>query len=75
MILFFPHRELPDNILTNDLLSKFDEASSIKDPQQQEEAFCGLMRQLPACNKLLVAWLMMHMEHVIEKVPNLQQFF
>lgn len=61
-------RELPDNILTNEFLPKFDELSSLKDSQQQGDALCGLIRQLPPNNKLLVSWLMIHMEHVIEKV-------
>ncbi|XP_046450987.1 ralA-binding protein 1-like isoform X3 [Daphnia pulex] len=60
-------RELPDNILTNELLSKFEDASSIKDSQLQEETFSGLIRQLPVHNKTLLSWLMVLMEHVIEK--------
>ena len=65
---FYKCRELPDNILTNEFLPKFDEVSSIKDSQQQGDSLCGLIRQLPPNNKLLVSWLMIHMEHVIEKV-------
>ena len=61
-------RELPDNILTNELLSKFEDASSIKDNQYQEETFSGLIRQLPVYNKILLSWLMVLMDHVIEKV-------
>ena len=61
-------RELPDNILTNELLSKFEDASSIKDSQIQEETFGGLIRQLPVYNKILLSWLMVLMDHVIEKV-------
>jgi RalA-binding protein 1 len=63
-------RELPDNILTNELLSKFEDASSIKDSQLQEETFSGLIRQLPVYNKTLLSWLMVLMEHVIEKVDR-----
>lgn len=61
-------RELPDNILTNELLSKFEDASSLKDTQNQEETFNALIGQLPVYNKILLSWLMVHMNHVIEKV-------
>lgn len=60
-------RELPDNILTNELLSKFEDASSIKDSQLQEETFSSLIRQLPVYNRTLLSWLMVLMDHVIEK--------
>ena len=66
----FVSRELPDNILTNELLSKFEDASSIKDSQLQEETFSGLIRQLPVYNRTLLSWLMVLMEHVIEKVDK-----
>ena len=59
---------MPDNILTNELLSKFEDASSIKDSQLQEETFIGLIRQLPVYNKILLSWLMNLWNHVIEKV-------
>ena len=62
------HRELPDNILTNELLPKFEDASTVKDSQLQEETFRNLIRQLPANNRTLISWLMVHMDHVIEKV-------
>ncbi|XP_059351189.1 ralA-binding protein 1-like isoform X2 [Daphnia carinata] len=60
-------RELPDNILSNELLSKFEDASSIKDSQLQEETFSSLIRQLPVYNRTLLSWLMVLMDHVIEK--------
>lgn len=49
---------------------KFEDASSLKDPQNQEEIFLHLVQQLPPCNKLLLSWLMIHMAHVIEKVET-----
>ena len=67
-ILGFVLRELPDNILTNELLSKFEDASSIKDNILQEETFSHLIRLLPVYNRILLSWLMLHMDHVIEKV-------
>jgi len=60
-------RELPEHILTNDLVPKFEEASGIKDQQHQEEVFLSLIKQLPPLNKLLLSWLMVHIDHVIEK--------
>ena len=60
--------ELPEHILTNDLVPKFEEASGIKDQQHQEEVFLSLIKQLPPLNKLLLSWLMVHIDHVIEKV-------
>ena len=67
-ILGFVLRELPENILTNELLYKFEDASSIKDNILQEEMFSHLIRQLPVYNRILLSWLMLHMDHVIEKV-------
>ena len=64
----FYFSELPDHLLTNELAAKFEDASAIKDPQQQEEAFSSLIEQLPVLNKLLLSWLMVHIDHVIEKV-------
>lgn len=65
---YFNSSELPDHILTNELVSKFEEASGIKDQQHQEEVFLSLIKQLPPLNRLLLSWLMVHIDHVIEKV-------
>jgi len=64
----FNFSELPDHILTNELVSKFEEASGIRDQQHQEEVFLALIKQLPPLNRLLLSWLMVHIDHVIEKV-------
>jgi RalA-binding protein 1 len=63
-------RELPDNILTGELLPKFEEAAAIKDSQLQEEQMSALINQLPKYNRILLSWLIVHMEHVIEKVTS-----
>ena len=60
-------RELADNILTVELSSKFEDATCSKDSQQQEEQLANLIGQLPAFNRILLSWLMVHMEHVTER--------
>lgn len=57
-------RELPEPILTTELLSKFEEAGAIK-----EVSLCGaklreLIDQLPSCNRALLGWLLKHFDDV-----------
>lgn len=59
-------RELPEMVLTNFLLPKFEEASVIKNNKKKVEAFQRLINELPTCNRLLLSWMIVHMSHVIE---------
>ncbi|KAL3887084.1 hypothetical protein ACJMK2_027040 [Sinanodonta woodiana] len=60
-------RDLPEPVLTNALMPKFEEASTIKSEKKRVEAFHKLIHELPVCNRLLLSWMIVHMTHVIEK--------
>lgn len=60
-------RELPEPVLTNALIPKFEEASTIRNERRRIEAFLKLISNLPQCNKLLLSWMIVHMTHVIDK--------
>ena len=64
---FLKRRELPGNILTNELMAKFEEAAGVKDGSSQKEQLAALVAQLPKCNAVLLGWLMAHMEHVVRQ--------
>lgn len=57
--LFF--RELPETLLTSKLLSKFEEASGIRDVAARGVELSSLMKQLPACNFQLLSWIIKHL--------------
>ena len=54
--------------MTGELFPRFEEVAAIKDSQLQEEQMSALINQLPKYNRILLSWLIVHMEHVIEKV-------
>ncbi|KAM5222405.1 ralA-binding protein 1 [Ctenodactylus gundi] len=58
-------RDLPENLLTRDLLPRFEEACGRGTESEKVQEFQRLLRELPECNCLLVAWLVVHMDHVI----------
>ncbi|VVC39791.1 Hypothetical protein CINCED_3A012760 [Cinara cedri] len=55
-------RELPDPILTSDLLSKFEDAGET----QNTELTKLLISELPLCNKHTLTWLIVHFTSIIE---------
>ncbi|XP_049785884.1 ralA-binding protein 1 [Schistocerca cancellata] len=57
-------RELPEPILTNDLLSRFEEAAAEKEVTIREAELQGLISQLPKCNLHLLGWMMVHLDNV-----------
>ncbi|GAB6019388.1 hypothetical protein CHUAL_000972 [Chamberlinius hualienensis] len=59
-------RELPEPVLTNELMPKFEEASLIKDDQKRKDALKKLINELPVCNLLLLSWIFVHMSHIIQ---------
>lgn len=59
-------RELPEPILTTDLIIRFEEISAISDVQQQERELKELVDQLPSSNKTLLQWISTHLESVTE---------
>ncbi|XP_029171449.1 ralA-binding protein 1 [Nylanderia fulva] len=63
LILFL--RELPESVLENsETISRFEQAASTKDVAQREAQLAQLMQQLPECNRILLAWVILHLDHV-----------
>jgi len=59
-------RELPDPVLTHQLISKFEEVSALKDANTIMTSLRSLLDQLPDCNRTLLQWIFVHMGHVIQ---------
>ncbi|XP_043601383.1 ralA-binding protein 1 isoform X1 [Bombus pyrosoma] len=63
LILFL--RELPEPVLeSSEMISRFEQAASTKDVAQREAQLIHLTQQLPKCNKVLLAWVILHLDHV-----------
>ncbi|KAM0730642.1 RalA-binding protein 1 [Formica fusca] len=63
LILFL--RELPEPVLENsETISRFEQAASTKDVEQREAQLAQLTQQLPECNRILLAWVILHLDHV-----------
>ncbi|KAG5667968.1 hypothetical protein PVAND_015927 [Polypedilum vanderplanki] len=58
-------QELPEPILTTELITRFEEVSSLPDVTQQAKELEQLIEQLPKCNQVLLAWLSRHFSEVI----------
>lgn len=59
-------QELPEPILTTELLPRFEEASALPEVAKQAEELESLIDQLPNCNEILLAWLARHFSAVID---------
>lgn len=59
-------RELPEPILTTDLSTRFEEAASHSQVSQQEQELLSLVEQLPNCNRVLLAWVILHLDAVTQ---------
>ncbi|XP_055374979.1 ralA-binding protein 1 [Condylostylus longicornis] len=59
-------RELPEPILTTDLITRFEEAASHNEVTQTEAELKHLLDQLPSCNKTLLSWILLHFDSVIQ---------
>ncbi|KAG6795156.1 ralA-binding protein 1 [Apis mellifera caucasica] len=63
LILFL--RELPEPVLeSSEMISRFEQAASTKDVAQREAQLLHLTQQLPKCNNVLLAWIILHLDHV-----------
>ncbi|XP_032323279.1 ralA-binding protein 1 isoform X1 [Camelus ferus] len=60
-------RDLPENLLTRELLPRFEEACARSTEGEKVQEFQRLLKELPECNQLLISWLIVHMDHVIAK--------
>lgn len=57
--------ELPEPILTTELITRFEEVSALPDVTTQASEFSLLIDQLPKVNQILLAWLTRHLSAVI----------
>lgn len=60
-------RDLPENLLTKELMPRFEEACGRATEGEKVQEFQRLLQELPECNYLLLSWLVVHMDHVIAK--------
>lgn len=63
---FLLFRELPEPILTTDLLPRFEEAASLAQVGQQQEELTALCCQLPGANRTLLSWLILHLDAILQ---------
>ncbi|XP_044282259.1 ralA-binding protein 1 [Varanus komodoensis] len=60
-------RELPENLLTKELMPRFEDACGKSTEADKLQECQRLLKELPECNFLLISWLIVHMDHVIAK--------
>lgn len=59
--------ELPEPVLTTDLVARFEEVASHPKVTDQEAELQQLLEQLPKCNRTLLAWVLLHFDCVIQQ--------
>lgn len=50
------------------MISRFEQAASTKDVAQREAQLLHLTQQLPKYNNVLLAWVILHLDHVTIRV-------
>ncbi|XP_036374911.1 ralA-binding protein 1 [Megalops cyprinoides] len=60
-------RELPENLLGRDLAPRFEEACGRPTEAEKVQEFQRLLAEVPPCGRLLLGWLVTHMDHVISR--------
>ncbi|XP_062843698.1 ralA-binding protein 1 isoform X2 [Trichomycterus rosablanca] len=60
-------RELPDNLLGRDLAPRFEDACGRASEAEKLHEFQRLLTEVPEGSRLLLAWLITHMDHVIAR--------
>lgn len=63
-------QELPEPILTTELITRFEEVSALPDVTEQAKELELLIEQLPKSNQILLAWLTKHFSAVINVESN-----
>lgn len=61
-------RELPEPVLTSDMMPHFEDVAMIPNPGERAEAMRQLIDRLPTANRLLVQYMFKHMGHIIARV-------
>lgn len=65
--LFISIRELPEPILTTDLLPRFEEAAALPTSTEQENGLKAIIDdQLADYNKVLLSWIFLHLDAVTQ---------
>lgn len=57
-------KELPEPLLTRELLTRFEEAGAIMEVDVREEELQNLIQQLPYHNRVLLSWLVVHFDTI-----------
>lgn len=60
-------RELPDNLLGRDLAPRFEDACGRSSEAEKLHEFQRLLAEVPEGSRLLLSWLITHMDHVIAR--------
>ncbi|KAK7073247.1 RalA-binding protein 1 [Halocaridina rubra] len=60
-------RELPEPVLTVDMMPHFEDVAMIPNPGERAEAMRQLIDRLPTANRLLLQYMFKHMGHVIAR--------
>nr|XP_036672881.1 ralA-binding protein 1 isoform X1 [Drosophila suzukii] len=60
-------RELPEPLLTTDLVARFEEVASHPKVTTQQAELQQLLDQLPKCNRTVLAWVLLHFDAVIQQ--------
>ena len=58
---------MPEPVLTETLMPKFEQVSGSSNPQKRIEGMKHLLTSLPESNRALLTWIFIHMGHVIER--------
>lgn len=68
LFIFFSLSELPEPLLTTDLLPRFEEAATgqVASQTAQIQELNSLICQLPSCNRTLLIWLLLHFDAIIK---------
>ena len=70
------NRELPENVLTAKMLTKFEKIVAKKSSQTKDDKtdkcleVSNLIHQLPLCNQTLIAWILRHLNNVLAHVSK-----
>ncbi|XP_050707913.1 rho GTPase-activating protein gacQ-like [Eriocheir sinensis] len=62
--------ELPEPVLTSDMMPHFEDVAMIPNPGERAEAMRQLINRLPTANRLLLQYMFKHMGHIIARVPE-----
>lgn len=60
-------RELPENLLARDLTQRFEDACGRAAEAEKVSEFQRLLAEVPFESRLILSWLITHMEHVIAR--------